>query len=84
MGIVKSIYSSKKPVLVLDESGDTGARLWDLDQPMFFGGGWLIGDGRELAECEKLLNNMQIKYKYPEGEIKGNKLAKSTRGREIS
>lgn len=60
-----------------DESGFTGNRLLDSQQPIFSYAAVVIDDDKAIA----LVDHIIKKYKIQNGEIKGGKLVKNNKGR---
>jgi Protein of unknown function (DUF3800) len=67
----------------VDESGNTGAGLFDLAQPVFvYAGVWM--DVPMEAHFAQFLSNVRPEDKMQDtGELKGSKLTKSDNGREV-
>lgn len=68
--------------LYCDETGNTGSRFLDPDQPVFAEGGWFIAKHRR-AGAGDAIEKLERKFNAGTNELKGAKLAKTTKGQAL-
>ncbi len=66
----------------LDESGNSGSRFWDTQQPTYIEGGWVV-ERSDVDRIAKIIKNLESTYATNIKEIKGKKLIKHSRGQKL-
>jgi len=68
--------------IYLDESGHSGRRFWDINQPFYIEGGWSI-DRERLEDVGKIIEEIESHYFPKTAELKGKYLVKHAKGRKL-
>jgi hypothetical protein len=62
-----------------DESGNTGARFYDLEQPVYVLASWLV-PAEVIPMAEAAINQLRQNYYPDSSELHGTRLLSSARG----
>lgn len=65
-----------------DESGNSGSRFLDYQQPTYIEGGWAV-EKSNIQKISDLIIDIEKSYPFKIDELKGKKLAKHRRGQEL-
>jgi hypothetical protein len=65
--------------LYCDETGNTGSRFLDPDQPLFAEGGWFVATNNH-PRAVAAIENLERNFKTGTNELKGAKIAKTAKG----
>jgi hypothetical protein len=65
-----------------DESGNSGSRFLDYQQPTYIEGGWAV-EKNNIQELSNLIIEIENSYPYNIEELKGKNLVKHRRGQEL-
>ena len=66
----------------LDESGNSGSRFWDLQQPTYVEAGWAF-ERNEIKNAMDALRSVEDSYPVKSKKVKGKDLVRHTRGQEF-
>jgi len=65
-----------------DESGNSGSRFLDYQQPTYIEGGWAV-EKNNIQEISNVITEIENSYPFKIEELKGKKLVKHRRGQEL-
>lgn len=65
-----------------DESGNSGGKFWDSQQPTYIEGGWAI-ETSLVDKVNDVVKKLELNYSVNTKELKGKKLIKHKRGQEF-
>lgn len=65
-----------------DESGNSGSRFLDYQQPSYIEGGWAV-ERKNIQEISNVITEVENSYPFKIEELKGKKLIKHRRGQEL-
>jgi len=68
--------------IFLDESGNSGRRFWDIQQPTYIEGGWVVAK-ENVKRIASIIEEIEANYALNVQEIKGKKLIKHRRGQQL-
>lgn len=65
-----------------DESGNSGSRFLDYQQPFYVEGGWAI-EKKNIQSISDAIKKIERTYPFKKDELKGKNLAKNTPGQQL-